>query len=120
MHQDEWDDTPTNRSSARIIRGFSRTGIGAAGLVAILGLALTAIVADRDYEAATQWPDTRVAKADLPDVPPRVKYEGINDEAFKTVRLTVLIGMGITGTASLAVFGLFGGLGWVIARFARD
>jgi hypothetical protein len=115
----ESDATPTIGSAARIMRGFSRIGIGAAALVAISGLALTAIVADRDYDA-TQAPGTPVAKADLPDVPPWVKYERINDEAFKTVRSTVLIGMGITSTASLAVFGLFGGLGWVIARFARD
>jgi hypothetical protein len=120
MHQHEWDAAPTVGSSARIIRSFSRIGIGAAALVAISGLALTAIVADRDYETATHWPGTSVAKADLPDVPPWVKYERINDEAFKTVRSTVLIGMGITGAACLAVFGFFGGLGWVIAGFARD
>jgi hypothetical protein len=73
---------------------------------------------DRDYETATQWPGTPVAKADVLDVPPWVKYERINDEAFKTVRSTVLIGMGITGAACLAVFGFFGGLGWVIAGLA--
>jgi hypothetical protein len=34
--------------------------------------------------------------------------------------MTVLIGLGITMAASLAVLGFFSGLGWVIAGFARD
>jgi hypothetical protein len=69
MRQHEWD-------AARIIRDFSRVGIGAAAIVAISGLALTAIVADRDYETTTQWPGTPVAKADPPDVPPWANMSG--------------------------------------------
>ena len=47
MHQYEWDATPITGASARILRGFSRVGIGAAVLIGLLGLAVTADLAAR-------------------------------------------------------------------------
>jgi hypothetical protein len=40
-----------------------------------------------------------------------------NTEALSSAALTIAIGLGITGAACLAVCGIFGGLGWVIAGF---
>jgi hypothetical protein len=64
MHRHEWDATPTIGSSARIMRGFSRIGVGAAALTAVLGLAITVSVAFNDYKSATQWPGTPVGNFD--------------------------------------------------------
>lgn len=63
---------PLIGSSARIIRGFSRVGVGAAVLTAVLGVAVTATVAFSDYRSATQFdPAAWGAKpaSDLPDAP---------------------------------------------------
>jgi hypothetical protein len=80
-------------SSARLIRGFSRFGVGAALLIALCGAGYTAFViafapmpAPRDFDAA--------------------KFAGI--------------GLGITGVSAFAAFGFFHGLGWILAGFARD
>jgi hypothetical protein len=69
QHRHEWDATPAIGSSARIIRGFSRIGIGAAVLIAVLGLAVAVSVAFNDYKYATQWVGFPLAKSDLPDAP---------------------------------------------------
>jgi hypothetical protein len=159
MHRNEWDATPLTGSSARIMRGFSRIGVGAAAITAVLGLTATANLAINDY-----WPGNRVqtdpvawgafpevnpSKSNIPPFDPSKPYEIATKnspnplisstpnpaskpfdpdeylafkriEALKSAALTILIGLGITGAACLAVFGFFSGLGWVIAGFARD
>ena len=88
--------------SNRIIRGFSRLGIGAAVLTAIYGLVPNIY-------------------AQIDDPPPT----GLNELVrHRTPALyaakTACVGLGITALAALAVFGFFRGLGWIIAGFARD
>jgi hypothetical protein len=65
----EWDATPLIGSSARIMRWFSRLGVGGAILTAVLGLMVTVSAAFNDYKYATQWAGFPVAKSDLPDAP---------------------------------------------------
>jgi hypothetical protein len=54
---------PELSSSARIMRGFSRIGVGAAALTAVSGLAITLTMAVNDYRSATEWPGTLISKA---------------------------------------------------------
>jgi hypothetical protein len=68
----EWDATPLTGFSTRIMGGFSRLGVGAAVLTAVLGLAITVSVAFNDYRSATQFdPAAWGAKpaSDLPEAP---------------------------------------------------
>jgi hypothetical protein len=53
-------------------------------------------------------------------IPAPRQFLNIDAKAFTSAMLTIAIGLGITSTACLAVFGFFSGLGWVIAGFARD
>lgn len=46
-------------------------------------------------------------------------YQFINSRAFAAGQ-TFAIGLGITAAISLAVFGFFRGMGWVISGFAQD
>jgi hypothetical protein len=83
--------------ATRIIRGFSRLGVGAAVLVAACGTGFTALAI--------------VMPALDPSPPPDlVAY------AAKTAG----IGLGVTSLLALAAFVFFRGLGWVLAGFARD
>jgi hypothetical protein len=94
-------------STAPILRGFSRLGIGCAVLVAMIGVVVTATIVIDDYN---QWAGGSSPPAGfVPDAP-----------AISTFVPTVLIGGGITITACLLMIGFFRGLGWVVAGFARD
>jgi hypothetical protein len=75
QHRHEWDATPTIGSSARIMRGFSRIGVGAAALTAMLGLTVTVPVAINDYRSATQWPGTLVGRANIPPFDPSKPFD---------------------------------------------
>jgi hypothetical protein len=81
----------------RIIRGFSRLGVGAAVLVAMCGAGFTAVAI--------------VMPALDPYPPPDLAAYAIK---------TAGIGLGITSLLALAAFVFFRGLGWVITGFARD
>jgi hypothetical protein len=61
----------------------------------------------------------KAAKPKGPTLTP-VYYDPFVGPAIRAAIVTVAIGLGITGAACLAVSGFFGGLGWVIAGFARD
>jgi hypothetical protein len=99
-------------SSARIMRGFSRIGIGATALAAVS----TILVTISDYRSTTQW-------AGLPVANPSDQFDPdkfLAEAALKSGALTVLTGLGVTGAACLAIFGFFRGFGWVVAGFAGD
>jgi hypothetical protein len=98
---------PIASSSAPILRGFSRLGIGCAVLIAVIGVAVTAIIVMDDY---SRW----VAGSSPPG------GFALNPPPISTFVPTVLIGGGITITACLLIMGFFRGLGWVVAGFARD
>jgi hypothetical protein len=130
-------------TSRRVIRGFSRLGIGGALLVTLCGAALTAVAASDRYARTkatghllvagpggvivkfpteTDWPTIyrvmgdqfggssfSVQSIEPPEAPPNV-------EAAKTAA----IGLGITAFLAFATWGLFRGVGWMLAGFARD
>jgi hypothetical protein len=98
---------PIALSSAPILRGFSRLGIGCAVLIAIIGVVVTATVVMDDYN---RWVGGSGPPAGVVLGPPSIS----------TFVPTVLIGGGITITACLLIIGFFRGLGWVVAGFARD
>jgi hypothetical protein len=129
------DDT---KSAVRIIRGFSRLGVGAAILVMLCGAGLTAMVVSDQYAQSkgkghisvagpggvtvkfptgTDWPtiykvlgsQASVQSAEYPTVSP-------TDEATRIA----VIGLGITAAMALAAWGFFRGVGWMLAGFARD
>jgi hypothetical protein len=121
----ERDTHPLPSFSARIMRGFKRIGIGAAVLMAMLGVTVTTSVAVNTYNNEMGWSDVLSQPAHIPasralandiELAPRERDEA----AFHIATTSALIGLGITAAACLAVFGFFRGLGWVIAGFARD
>jgi hypothetical protein len=107
-------------ASARIIRGFSRIGIGSVVVVAIVGVAVTTTV------VIDEW----VRISSLPDAPwlayaPKLEASSAHgwwssDPVLGSAVSNVLAGLAITGIASLVIFEFFRGLGWIIAGFARD
>ena len=122
--------------SNRIIRGFSRLGIGAAVLTAIYGSVLTGVATLSEYtdnspgiliydSATHQVSKTRPSGANIYaqiDGPPP---SGLNELVrHRTPALYAAkaagVGLGITVLAALAVFGFFRGLGWITVGFARD
>jgi hypothetical protein len=100
-------EQPVASSSAPILRGFSRLGIGCAVLIAMIGVAVTATVVMDDY---SRWVAGSASPTGVVVGPPPIS----------TFVPTVLIGGGITITACLLIIGFFRGLGWVVAGFARD
>jgi hypothetical protein len=98
---------PMASSSAPVLRGFSRLGIGCAVLIAMIGVVVTATVVMDDY---SRWVGGSAPPAGIVLGPPPIS----------TLVRTVLIGGGITITACLLIIGFFRGLGWVVAGFARD
>jgi hypothetical protein len=123
MHR--WDATPVTSAFIRIMRGFRRIGIAAAVLMAVLRVTATTSVAVSTYDnergssdvisQPANIPGSRALANDVQLVP------GERDEAaFHIATTSALIDLGVTAAASLAVFGFFAGLGWVVAGFARD
>jgi hypothetical protein len=124
MHR-EWDATPTTGAPTRITRGFKRIGIGAAVLMAVLGVTVTTSVAVNTYNNERGWSDVTSQPANIPasralanDV--ELAPWDRDEAAFHIATTSALIGLGVTGAACLAVFGFFAGLGWVVAGFTRD
>jgi hypothetical protein len=107
------------RSSARIMRGFSRIGIGAAVLIAVTGLAITVGVAVSSYKSANSEVKPWYLTPDYEEGIRRVIAER-SHQARNAAMRSALIGLGITGATSLAIFGFFRSLGSVVAGFARD
>jgi len=92
-------------SSAPILRGFSRLGVGCAVVIAMIGVAVTATIVIDDYN---RWVAGSSPSA------------GFVAPPISTFVPTVLVGAGSTITACLLIVGFFRGLGWVVAGFIRD
>jgi hypothetical protein len=122
--------------SNRIIRGFSRLGIGAAALVAIYGFLLTGIATVSEYRANRPGilifdPATHEVFKTTPSganiyvqidgpPPPGLKEMVRHHTSSLYAAKAAGIGLCITVLAALAVFGFFRGFGGIIAWFARD
>jgi hypothetical protein len=122
--------------SNRIIRRFSRLGIGTALLVAIYGFVLTGVATVSEYnanspgilifESAThkvskKTPSGANIYAEIDGAPPPGLNELIRHRTPALYAAKAAgIGLGITVVAALAVFAFFRGLGWILGGFARD
>jgi hypothetical protein len=122
----------------RIIRGFSRLGAGAALLVTLCGMGVTAVIVS-DQHARGHFSVTGIDKVSVyfPTGTPesvvhdvmlyRAGYPGplspAASAAFSLIPPDIkaaVIGLGVTALLALVAFGFFRGLGWVVAGFARD
>lgn len=119
---------PVSSASGRIIRRFSRFGIGAAVLVLVGGILATGIVARHQYDRA-QGAALPEIKPSLLASPPSVSHQpppGFTIDqppprvGFAEAENASAIGLGITAVLALATWGFFRSLGRVVARFARD
>jgi hypothetical protein len=121
----------------RIIRGFSRLGVGAALLVALCGAAFTYMLASDQFERgiSVTGPDNVTVyfkngtdasvineamsrRFGVPgDLSPAASSAGSRlSPAVKTAS----IGIGITAALAFVTWALFRGVGWMLAGFARD
>jgi hypothetical protein len=102
----------------RIIRGFSRLGVGVAVLVALCGLAIVTV----DQNSRLSHP--REARNGAIEEP--LVLELLNapeDTWLEYTRIRVkdaVPALGLTAALALVAFGLCRGLGWIIVGFARD
>jgi hypothetical protein len=111
--------------STRITRGFRRIGLGAAVLMAVLGVTVTTGVTINTYNNERGWSDVISQPANIPasralanDVELATRER--DEAAFYIATTSALIGLGVTAPACLAMLGFFVGLGWIIAGFPRD
>ena len=109
----------------RIIRGFSRIGIGVTVLVTLAGAGVTV------FASSIRYSDAQSQIANLPQKRVAWRVQGYRDveiedslAAFPTAAEAAAeaagIGLGVTALLALSARGIFRGLGWVLAGFSRD
>jgi hypothetical protein len=112
----------------RIVRVFHRLGLAGAMLVAITGAMVTGFVAGNRYDYETLWRTGQIVEKPSPpgwviqQIVPKdfpVNYEDRFPSPESVAAKIASGGLGITAVLALFVWGLFCGLGWVIAGFAR-
>jgi hypothetical protein len=103
----------------RITRGFSRLGIGVAVIVALVGVPVTGLIAQAEYQRTAQFQAMggKNSIGDAIEVPSWNRRITMTPEA-PPPRLSASVSW--SPPSWRWPFGFFRSLGWIIAGFARD